>query len=60
MPQEWDCYVPVPGLVGALDPSTTMVTTLNMALVGVVEAIHSRFGPSYAYWLDKLAFWLAR
>ncbi|KAG1668840.1 hypothetical protein FOA52_004935 [Chlamydomonas sp. UWO 241] len=57
--KEWDYYVPVPGLVDAPAPSTAIVTTLNMALIGVVEGIHAAYGPSYARWLDWVAYALA-
>eukprot|EP00955_Chlamydomonas_euryale_P055695 356188-Chlamydomonas_euryale.AAC.1 len=58
--KEWDYFVPVPGLVGQPDPTSAMVTTLNMALVGVVETIRATFTPTYAAWLEKMAVWLAR
>ena len=50
--KEYNYHVPIPEMSGA-DPTETIVS-LNMPLIGVVEAIHASFGPAYRKWLDLI------
>ncbi len=58
--QEFVRYLPLPGgpQPGDADPSAN-VTTINLALAGVVEAIHGSVGPSSAALLDLIVSILA-
>ena len=50
--KEYNYHIPIPEMSGA-DPGVP-ITTLNMPLIGVVEAIHASFGPAFRKWLDLI------